>query len=71
MLGVRVFFASWAAKRERQFDALLDQFELIVRDTAAEGARVSETAGPRLDLDTLSDPPTDVGRAAERRRTRG
>ena len=70
LLGRRSY-ARWAERRQGQFDALLDQFELVVRDAAPpEPAPAAEAGGAgRLDLDTLDAlPETDA--PVPRRRTR-
>ncbi len=74
-IGGRVAFARWSAERARQFDALLDQFELIVRDAAPEGESLEDPAGavpasPPLDLDALEPPEGARGADASRRRAR-
>lgn len=49
----RIGFARWASRRQGQFDALLDQIELVARDAASE--RGPEAA--HLDLDDVPDEP--------------
>lgn len=69
----RQSLAAWSEKRQAQFDALLDQFELVHRkasvpQTASEAAPPEDLGGAgRLDLDDLPEP--DADRTA-RRRTR-
>lgn len=70
-LGGRIALARWSDKRDRQFDALLDQFELIVRDaTSSETTTNAETAAPRLDLDALAELEDERAASESRRRTR-
>ena len=62
-------YARWAERRQGQFDALLDQFELIVRDAAPPTPAAEAGGAGRLDLDTLDAlPETDA--PVPRRRTR-
>lgn len=66
--AMRVAYGSWSKKRSGQFDALLDQIELIALASSSETAGEATAASPRLDLDALAETPeTD---ASERRRQR-
>ncbi|WP_412060513.1 hypothetical protein [Rubrivirga sp. IMCC45206] len=66
--GMRAYLARWTATRSGQFEALLDQFELIARDTALAP---EAPPGPALDLDALGDAPKGLRDEATRRRQRG
>lgn len=69
-IGIRVGYARWSATRQTQFDALLDQFELIVRSDPGSASGVTLAAGPeavRLDLDAEAEPtPARESRRRER-----
>ena len=68
--------ARWARRRRGQFHALLDQFELIVRDASeaappeALPAREAQDGAGRLDVDALDAPPTPDAERTARRRSR-
>ena len=67
----RVLFDRWAARRRRQFDALLDQFELVVRETTPVEATADAVpeVPPALDLDALADPPAEAREPRRRERS--
>ncbi|WP_412068413.1 hypothetical protein [Rubrivirga sp. IMCC43871] len=71
--GMRAHLARWTETRAGQFEALLDQFELIARDPAlAPEATPALDSAPAIDLDALGDTP--AGQAHDepiRRRQRG
>ena len=78
LLG-RQSYARWARRRQGEFDALLDGFELLVRDAAPPGAAPPDAAprgalgaeaggAGRLDVDALDAAP-DSAAPPERRRT--
>ena len=56
-LTSREVYRRWARRRGREFDSLLDQFDLLVRDAAPVPSSVAPVARPRLDLDGLADAP--------------
>ena len=70
-VGIYLGYARWSVRRQSQFEALLDQIELIARDAASEPASWAANAhGPeaeRLDLDALS-PEVNAASASESRR---
>ena len=75
MIIGRQVLSAWSEKHQGQFDALLDQFELIVRDAEAEAsppeshpAHAKDAGAGRLDIDALPD--AAEGGAAPRRRDR-
>jgi hypothetical protein len=59
-LASRGGLSRWSARRTGEFDALMDQFDLLARTVATAPER------PRLDLDALPDPET-AGRSPSSR----
>lgn len=70
-LSTRHSFAKWSETRQREFDALLDQFDLLVRDPVATASPLSSSTptSPLLDLNELASEP-DARSDATRARTR-
>ena len=68
----RTVYGRWSSRRQREFDALLDQFELVIRTAEATPlARSTDAPEPLLGnaLDGLTDTP-DASSDATRPRTR-
>ena len=72
LLG-RQSYARWSVRRQDQFDALLDQFELLARDAAPperRPAHEAEDGAGRLDLGAPDAPPEPDADRPVRRRSR-
>ena len=66
----RAVFSRWASRKDAQFTALLDQFDLLSRDdTGGLTLSPSHPASPALDLDALAEAP-HAASDATRSRTR-
>lgn len=71
IVGVRYAYARWSRQRQDQFDALLDQIEIIARADAASGTDVAPQAPEAaLDLDALGPEAGSASGNESRHRTR-
>lgn len=83
-LGIRQSLAGWSARRQGQFDGLLDQIDLLARDATTDTARLGDEVEPlaadsldpprlglALDHPSPAHPTTEAGTAGARRRARG
>ena len=70
-LGLHQSLARWSRRQQEQFDALMDQVELLARDAAsAQNAPLAEGARAPVRLMSPDGPPPEDAAVAARKRTR-